>query len=368
MQDSVTYRVEVSVNDAAVENMLATVSLPDGKQKWIKIPSGCNTNADEVSPVSSISEDGFTLICNFGAAIEGTTRVVFPTAKVVAYNALTSKPVINAEHTIARVSATATGANVATAGDTDVEITAAFKVDTTKSLKVSGFKPNTNPPEPLYVAPAKAGLNGEDGVLMEYVIRVRYQNGSMLMDSNETDFLTNINLFDAFTDNNTGNNGSFSSGGKLYTWGSQGNDGACSLVGDHGDNATVSCSQNNLAKDFLSDTANANGDFTTSTDGLNDPNIEIALSNIDVRDPDADGNVVEMSINVWFENDSELKTHQTCTGANAGGECTSVVINTVGVLNASQDAIEGFNPVSTEDANGNNLPNYNAQVSEFKST
>ncbi len=360
MQDSVTYRVEISVNDAAVDNLIATVSLADGKQKWIEVPTGCKTDPAEVSPISEISADGYTLTCNVGAAIEGTTRVVFPAAKVVSYNEVAGAAVLNDEHTAATVSATAPGAaNAATAGPTDLTITAGFKVDTSKTLKVSGLHPTTG--EPLYKAPAKVGPAGQAGTLMEYIIRVRYQNGSMLIDSNETDFLIDIGLFDAFTDDNTGNNGALSSGGILYTW--DPTKPACSLAGDHGATAAVVCTQNNIAGDFLSPIAGGAGDFTNETDGLNDPNIDIALTDIDVRDPDADGNVVELAINVWFELDSEIQSHQSCDSSTSPTNCLNTVINSVGQRNGV--VIEGYNPISTEDAAGNNLLNYNGAGEPF---
>lgn len=58
LQDSITYRVEVSVNDSDVADVGA-------------------------QPVSSISADGVTLVCNLGPAVEGTTRVFFPAARAV---------------------------------------------------------------------------------------------------------------------------------------------------------------------------------------------------------------------------------------------------------------------------------------------
>ncbi|MEB8432728.1 carboxypeptidase regulatory-like domain-containing protein [Cocleimonas sp. KMM 6892] len=369
MQDSITYRVEVSVNDAAVDDLVSTVSLPDGKQKWIEIPTGCLTDPAEASPVSEISADGYTLTCNVGPAIEGTTRVFFPAAKVVSYNAITDKAVVNAEETIARTSATATGANTATAGDTVAVITANFQVDTTKELKVTSLDDDGNP---LYKAPAKDGPGGASdvGTLMEYVIKVRYQNGSMLIDSNETDFLIDIGLIDAFTDDHDSNNDNgFSSGGLLYTWGPQGADGACSLIGEHGTPSqsiapAVTCTQNDLPFDFLGSNSDPiTGDFTGTADTLNDRNINIDLTNIDVRDPDADGNVVEVAINVWFRRSTEIWGHQSCETNNTN--CVSNVINSVGVLAPTGDAIIGYNPVSTEDAGGQQLLNYNGLGEPF---
>ena len=364
MQDSTTYRVEVSVNDASVDNLVATVMLPDGKQKWITIPTGCETDAALVNPVSSISADGYTMICNTGKAIEGTTKVVFPAAKVMSYNEVTNEPVLNDDTTIARVSATASGANTATAGDTTVVITAAFKVDTTKTLKVPGLNPKTG--APLYHSLIAKGPNGEAGYLIEYKINVSYGNGSMLIDTaNEAggDYLTDIDLFDIYTNDNNSSTGTggVSSGGILYTWGDDGAAGGCNLEGDHGATATVTCRSTNFdaATGTASTTAAFNGISPTlpatndTSDGLDDPNVEIELRDIDVRDPDGDGKVVELNLVLWFSKADDVASSPTC--ADAGG-CQVFTVNSVGILNGT--TIEGYNPVSTEDASGNNLPNY----------
>ncbi|MCF6207717.1 MAG: hypothetical protein L3J47_12650, partial [Sulfurovum sp.] len=363
---SVTYKVEVSVNDASVDNLVATVLLPDGKQKWITLPTGCETDAALVNPVSSISADGYTLTCNVGKGIEGTTKVFYPAAKVVSYNEVADTPVLNDEHTIARVTATApgTGANVAAAGDTDVTITAGFKVDTTKTMKVPGLDTTTG--APLYKVLIAQGPNGEDGYLMEYKIKVAYGKGSMLINTaNEAggDYELNIDLFDIYTNDNPNSTGTAgnSSGGMLYTWGDDGVAGGCNLDGDHGANAAVACAATNVdaaSGGTASTTAAFDGispanPATNVTDGIVDPNVEIALSNIDVRDPDGDSNVVELNLVLWFSKADDVATSPTCAG---GSGCTVFTVNSVGTLNGT--TIEGYNPTSTEDAGGNNLPNY----------
>ncbi len=68
LQDIVTYQVEVSVNDNDVNSLTTTVEA-DQRQAWLRIPDGCETDADVVNPVSSISEDKRTLFCNLGSAI-----------------------------------------------------------------------------------------------------------------------------------------------------------------------------------------------------------------------------------------------------------------------------------------------------------
>jgi len=359
MQDSVTYKVEISVNDAAVDNLVATVLLPDGKQKWIQLPTGCETDANFFTPVSSISDDGYTLTCNVGKGVEGTSKVFYPAAKVVSYNEVENKPVLNDERTIARVSATAAGAIEAKAGDTEVIITAGFKVDTVKTMKVAGLDKDG---KPLYKSTIAKGPNGEAGYVLEYKIFLKYAKGSMLMDApNEAggDYKVNINLFDIYTNDNPNSTGTAgnSSGGILYTWGKDGTSGGCSLDGEHGAGAAVTCASTNfdIATGAGSTTAAFDGISPTNpavnvTDGVVDPNIEIALSNIDVRDPDSDGNVVELNIVVWYSKTDDIANCDT------GTPCAVFTVNAVGILNGT--SIEGYNPVSTEDANGNKLLNY----------
>ena len=71
VQDSITYRVEVSVNDSDVDDLVATVTLNE-KQRWIQIPNGCRVDPAEVGnqPVSFISADETMLFCNLGPATE----------------------------------------------------------------------------------------------------------------------------------------------------------------------------------------------------------------------------------------------------------------------------------------------------------
>ncbi len=346
LQDTITYLVEVSVNDNSVNSLTATIVL-DKKQAWLAIPTGCKTDPKDVSPVSSISADKLTLFCNLGAAVEGTTRAIYPTARAIGASYDGSVITLNDSHVSATVSAQADGlSNLATAGPTDVVVTADFKVDTVKELKVSSLDPNTG--EPLYIAPARLGPANEKGTLVEYVIKARYVQGSMIADApNEAggDFAANYVLLDHFTDNNGNNNGALSSGGLLYTWNPEVP--ACELVGDHGANASVVCNQINRALDDLGP--------TLVGDGLNDPNVEITLNNIDVRDPDKDGNLIELKLNLWFNEATEIKTHESC----ASSRCTNTVVNSVGVYNAGTGKVDGFNPVSTEDASGNHLLNYN---------
>lgn len=362
LQDSITYLVEVSVNDANVNSLQTTVQL-DKRQAWIEIPTGCKTDPKEVNPVSTISTDKRTLFCNLGAAIEGTTRAIYPVARAIAASYDGTVITLNDQHISATVSAQAdNNSNTAIAGPTDVVVTANFRVDTTKELQVTALDPATG--KPLYIAPAHTGADGTTkGSVIEYVIKVKYQKGSMLADApNEAggDFEQDYLLLDHYTDDNNNNSKTVTSsagtpitvstGGVLYTWNPQ--KPACELIGDHGPNASVSCTQVNHILDQLGPNLTA--------DGINDPNIAIDLKNIDVRDPDKDTNLVELRINIWYSEPADIATHQSCPPT----PCTSFTINSVGVYSPTGGAggtptVLGFNPVSTEDASNNNLLNYN---------
>ena len=199
MQDSITYKVEVSANDAAVDNLFARVEL-DALQAWIAIPTGCGTDPDEFDPVSTISEDKRTLICNLGPAIEGTARVVYPAARAIGVSHEGDVIGLNDVHVQTSVYAwgegptgteptdsSPTGSSViATDGPTDVIVTAGFKLDTTKELKVTALDPDTD--EPLYSAPAKLAEDGTtQGSVIEYVVKSTYLSGSMIANAPDED-------------------------------------------------------------------------------------------------------------------------------------------------------------------------------------
>lgn len=353
LQDSISYRVEVSVNDAGVDDLTASVSLLE-KQRWIEVPSGCKTDSSDVTnePVSAISSDGTILFCNLGRAVEGTTKLFFPTARVVGTDPLTGDVTLNDDHVRASVSAQAdpstNPSNTATDGVTDVVVTANFKVDTTKELKVSALDPVTN--KPLYIAPIKTGKSPDNrpGSIIEYVVKARYVKGSMIADAPDEaggNFESDYQLIDVYTDDNSNNNGGgFSTGGVLYDWDSA--LAACELVGDHGPNASISCSQLNSNIDDI-------GSGGAAPDGLTDPSVQVDLRNIDVRDPDNDTNLFEFKINIWFDKINDIDSHQS------GSPYTDNVTNRIGtLLNASSSYLSGFNPVSTEDASLSNLQNY----------
>ncbi|HPY39992.1 MAG TPA: hypothetical protein PLM98_05705 [Thiolinea sp.] len=325
LQDSITYLVEVSVNDNDVKSLTTTVQL-DKKQAWIEIPTGCKTDTKEVNPVSSISADKRTLFCNLGPAIEGTTRSIYPVARALAASYDGQEITLNDQHVSATVASQADGSsNTATAGPTDVTVTANFRVNTFKELQVTAINPTTN--KPYYIAPAYKGADGTTkGSVVEYVIKVRYEKGSMLANArNEAagDFEQDYQLLDYYTDDNNNNSKTVTSssglpitvstGAVLYTW--DPNKPACELVGDHGPHASVTCTQINHILDQTGPLLIA--------DGINDPNIAIDLKNIDVRDPNNDSNLVELRINIWYSEPTDIANHQNCPPY----PCTSMTVN-----------------------------------------
>ncbi len=363
MQDTIVYRVEVSVNDSDVDDLTATVDAVNG-QVWQTIPNGCKTDAVDVTsqPVSSISADGTELFCNLGPAIEGTARVFKPAALTKGVDPKTGSVILNDTTVAAQVNAGADGNNnMASAGPVETTVTANFKVDLIKQLKVTGSDPNTG--KPYYVAPVKKGPGNEDGSLIEYVIKAKYAKGSMIAngaDEANGDFTANYTIVDVYTDDNDNNDGAVSTGGILYDW--DASKPACELVGDNGTGATVNCTQLAAAIDDL-------GPAGVAPDGLTDGVIQIDLANIDVRDPDADSNLFEIRLNIWFSEADDIANHQICAG---GGACVNTVTNRVGVLkNATDSTLSPFDEdsnsaiVSTEDASNNNLPNYNAGTEPF---
>jgi len=353
LQDTITYKLELSVNDSAVDNLTSTITL-DKKQAWIQLPTGCETDPNLINVPSSISTDKRTLFCNTGTAVEGTNRVIYPAARVIGASHDGTEVTLNDDMVSATAITQADGtSNTASSQSPQVTVTANFKINTTKDLKISDADiDDDGNPDVIYRAPAKTGPNGEAWVLMEYIIKTTYEKWSMIANSaNEAggDFEVDYDLFDWYTDNNDNNNNvwpnSLSTNGVLYTW--DPTTPACELVWDHGANSTVNCTQNTVVGDFTGP--------SFAPDGFNDPNIAIDLDNIDTRDPDADGNLLEIAVNIWFPRAEDLQTHQSC----ATGVCENFVINTAGTYNVTNSSVEWFNITSTEDASGNNLLNYN---------
>jgi len=381
LQDSITYRVEVSVNDSDVEDLVSTVTLNE-KQKWITIPTGCKTDPADVGnqPVSSISTDGTVLTCNLGPAVEGTTRVFFPAARAVGVDPLTGSVTRNDDIVTAGVSSQAYSATngtsaPATDGPTSVVVTGFFRVDLQKELKSTATDPLTG--APLYQAPTKNGPApaSRAGSIIEYTIQARYVKGSLLADGDldttagGSPGVASYKIVDVLTDDNIHNDTLTSStGAQLYTW--DASQPACELLGDHGASAAVTCTQ-------LASVIDDIGPGATAPDGRNDLAIEIELTDIDVTDPDNDANLFEVRLNIWFDKELDIDNHQVCNELGQP-ECINTTTNRVGFWDGASTTLDSFdedndndpvdnNPgiVSTEDASGNNVGNYNAGEEPF---
>jgi len=367
LQDTVTYRVETSVNDSHVDDLITTVELGP-LQAFVGIPTGCVIDpADFVNgPASNISVDGRTLECNLGPAIEGTNRVFFPIARAIGASDDGTVIAENNDTIFANVSGTAdptTNPPVQPGvdGPTRVVITGFFGVNLLKELNSTAVDDFGNS---QYIAPARTGDPSEgsrDGLLIEYVIRAEYAQGSVIADgANEAagDFTASYTIFDYYTDDNNNNNAAFSTGGELYTWDTA--QPACSLIGNHGPTATVTCTQVDVPRDDI-------GAAGTAPDMLNDRNIIVVVSGVDVRDPEGDGNLFEVELNIWFDEENDVDNHQNgdrllftsnAVGTLVDPAAPSVSVDPSTVANPSALILDGFNPMSTEQG-GVNLTNFN---------
>ncbi len=376
--DSNTYKVEVSNNDSDVDFLTATVTLdpydqatqlPSATgtihQEWIEIPSGCEIDPLIVTPISALQDldgDGYneTLFCNLGFAREGTNKVFFPAAKVIGASTDGTKATLNDSIVGASVTATgisnsaATGNNGTSApasdGPAESLVTGDFRVNLTKEMVGFSYDADGNPIWPKL--DAKPGPAGEAGYLALYDFIAVYQPGSMIADSPDelidTDgdgFLydADYDLLDIFTDDNTNNDSPLSSGALLYDWDPSVN--ACAFNGNNGPGATVTCTQPNYPFDWTGP--------SFVPDGVADPNMQIDLDNIDVRDPNGDGTLFNIRIGIWIPK-ADVDNHPTCSG----GSCQFFHINEAQALDTSTNTPGEFSPQSTEDASGNNLDNY----------
>ena len=378
LQDSITYRVEVSVNDSAVTDLTSTVDALE-KQSWITIPTGCKTDPADVGVqgVSEIRDSGAVLFCNLGPAIEGTTKVFFPAARAVGVDPRNGDVSRNDDVVTTLVSASAINDLMETSapvsdGPTSVVVTGFFRVDLQKELKSTATDPDTG--AFLYDAPLKEGPTGRDGSLIEYTVLAKYVNGSLLADGDldttagGSPGVASYRIIDVLTDDNNNNNtATISTGARLYTWDAA--IPACELLGDHGASATVLCTELATAIDDV-------GPGAAAPDGLNDLVIQIDLADIDVSDPDADTNLFEVRLNIWFDKLLDIDNHQNCAGG--GSECVNTVTNRVGFWDNTSTTLSSFDElndndptdnapgiVSTEDSSGAHVDNYNNSEEPF---
>ena len=358
--DSVTYNVEVSVNDSDVDELISVVRLDDGvdvKQEWIELPSACVTDPALVSQISELQDmnsDGVyeTMICNLWKAVEGTTKVFFPAAKVLWKTSSSGSAILNDEVAYATTSAYGTStfsgdSAIVSTGPVFVNITADFRVDLKKVLSGKWYNSLWNPVYPTRVD-AKGSDGTTDGYIVKYDLTISYEKWSMLADDSNGDGTSDYTFLDYFTDDNINNDGAFSSNIELYTWWPDGASGGCNFndAGVHGATATMTCTQIDNASDYTGP--------SYTPDGINDRNILIEYENIDPTDPDNDSNIVDSFMTIWVPR-TEISTHQTCSAT-----CTNNTLNQWNAYDVATSSLEPFVIESTEyNVAGDKLLNYN---------
>lgn len=158
--DTVTYQWEYSVNGGNETNVTMTSTLPVG-MVWTGLPAGARTTG--VTPVSSISSDGRTIIVNVGNVDSGTASAVYPVAKVLG-------DVPNGTSLSVGFTLKGDTSSSVTSGTASVQASSAPKMDLRKSQRYSAsnatfYYPNINDP------------NGNPGVVCVYRITAEVSGG-----------------------------------------------------------------------------------------------------------------------------------------------------------------------------------------------
>jgi uncharacterized repeat protein (TIGR01451 family) len=297
ISDFITYQIDVSVNDTNNTNVTATVTLDSSKpanlQNWAAIPQICKVDAPFV-PVSSISADKKTLICNLGDHPQGSKITINALAGV--NTRAVSKDLVNA--TVTAKGDQGVASTPFTSKDTMA--TGSFSIDLTKFVPGDQTKP-TYPGD--YIAPSQLGPAGEAGRLIEYNIALNTAKGSEGIAPDAGMTTKSFVLTDIFSDNNNGSGASIpgsTSNGKVINWGGKQ---GCVKVGV-AITGTLTCSQVG----------------NTVTINVNDVNLS---------SPDATGQVFAFNMYLWVPN----------TDINQGGATTLIVRNDIsgisGILSAT---------------------------------
>jgi hypothetical protein len=187
--DIIKYKVELSVNEGEAENVVFTSTL-SSELSWIELPSACRTS--EVTPISSISEDKRTLICNTGKQSEGTALVILPLAKV-------KGDTPNGTTVSAQITATTDNGNTVSADEITVQTTAVPKVDLRKIYLM----------ESDWLTENHNGVDVE-GKILTYAIALVAEKGSEQLDETIPITLTDLISTTSGNSQNTA---------RLYTWG-----------------------------------------------------------------------------------------------------------------------------------------------------
>lgn len=161
-QDTIVYAIEQSVNESAAQNVTTTVTLTAG-QVWSGIPAACKTS--DVTPVSTISTDKRTLVCNTGDHVRGSKLVIHATALVKTAN--------NGDFVTASATTKADGAATTPVKTADnVLVTALFDIDLENIIAkdASGAR----------VMRGNNGPANEDGVIVTNILTARLKKYSEL--------------------------------------------------------------------------------------------------------------------------------------------------------------------------------------------
>jgi fimbrial isopeptide formation D2 family protein len=183
--DDIVYRIQVSINGADANPLMATVTLSDG-QAWSGVPADC------VASGSSISADKLSLTCNLGPRRQGTLASAKLTAKVKA-----STP--NNSLVSASVSATTLGGNTSSATSTETRVTSIPKVNLVKKVLNSSGTFTVQDP-----------ATGEMGKVIRYGIGLYSEKGGEALDGADI----------SFTDSLSYPSSPVTPTYKLYNWGS----------------------------------------------------------------------------------------------------------------------------------------------------
>jgi hypothetical protein len=203
--DTITYHGEVNLIRCDSSNTRLTFVLSNtgagSNVSWTVLPPACLTGG--VAPLSSISADRKTLVCNFGLYEQGTVAIVEPVAKVLA-------TALHGDTVSMTMSATADGANTVTPATINTRVSTAPKVDLIKTT----FK-GENMTGPL----------GEAGRLVTYAVTLVAGPGSEPLQG------TSVSINDSFTGGGSGSYANNQNSARLYTWGPNLAAGACNANG-----------------------------------------------------------------------------------------------------------------------------------------
>ncbi len=213
-QDTVTYAIEQSINVADSENVVSTAVLSDG-QTWLSIPAQCKTEG--VTPVSSVSGDRKTLVCNTGNHPRGS-EVLIPAVAVV-------NSAVNGDDVWVTTTIQSDEVTVSQPLESDkVKVTALFGVDIENVIEIPDISKGR-------VTSADLSTVGQP---VTNTITVRLKKGSELPAGNSQNLTFSLNY------TNYEGGGTPAQGWLLYNWNATGS--PCKLL-DGGLGGSITCTK-----------------------------------------------------------------------------------------------------------------------------